>query len=80
MAILVHLSVFVVPHVTDNIDNDTGEQLALLVLVRAFLHKISSALRVTLLHRSIWLTIFAMSEEWTVCGTRLDGCGEDQSG
>jgi hypothetical protein len=71
---------FVVLDVTDNIDNDAGEQLALLVLVRAFLHGTSSALRVTSLHHYIWLTIFAVSVVLSVCGTRLDGCGEDQSG
>jgi hypothetical protein len=62
---------------TDNIDNDTGEQLALLMLVRAFLCALRSASRVMSSWNATLRTIFAMLVGLNVYGTRFGGCGED---
>jgi hypothetical protein len=51
--------------VTDNIDDDAGQQQALLMLVRAFLHEPWSVLRVKWRQQLHLRTMFANSAGWT---------------
>jgi hypothetical protein len=65
---------------TDNIDNDTGQQQALLMLVRAFLHTSWSVPRVKWPQQLELRTIFAIYAGSTAVRRVWVVAGRDESG
>jgi hypothetical protein len=70
----------VAPGLTDNIDNDTGEQQALLMLVRTLLQVARSVPRVKSLQHVEMRTILAISAGLAVVRRVLVVAGRDESG
>lgn len=66
--------------VTDNIDNDAGQQKALLMLMGALLYTSRSAARVFCPGDHVLRTILAIRAELSCLWTCLGGSGEDRCG